>query len=99
MDEEFARSEGFDGRIAHGLLVLGLIDGLKNRCATRLMAIVVLGWNWSFRAAVYPGDRVSARFALKAKRRTRAGDRGILTLGGHRLPTSPARRYTKGNTS
>ena len=31
MDDEFARSLGFEGRVAHGLLGLILLDGLKNR--------------------------------------------------------------------
>jgi len=31
MDDEFARSLGFSGRVAHGLLGLILMDGLKNR--------------------------------------------------------------------
>ncbi|MDE0208465.1 MAG: MaoC/PaaZ C-terminal domain-containing protein, partial [Boseongicola sp.] len=31
MSDEAARHHGFDARVAHGLLVLSLIDGLKNR--------------------------------------------------------------------
>ena len=81
MDETFAREKGFEGRIAHGLLILSLVDGLKTRCTTRLMSIAALGWNWSFRTPVYPGDRIRTRFELRAKRLTRSGDRGILTLG------------------
>lgn len=81
MDETFARESGFRGRIAHGLLVLSLVDGLKTRCTTRLMSVAALGWNWSFRAPAYPGDRIRARFELRSKRPTRKGDRGILTLG------------------
>src|SRR4051812_13519420 len=48
MDDEFARSQGFPGRIAHGLLGLALTDGLKNRAAVRVMAIASLGWAWKF---------------------------------------------------
>ena len=29
MDEDFARSAGFRGRIAHGLFSLALVEGLK----------------------------------------------------------------------
>lgn len=81
MDDAFARESGFPGRIAHGLLVLSLVDGLKTRCTTRLMSVAALGWNWSFRGPVCPGDRIRARFELRSKRLTRKGDRGILTLG------------------
>jgi len=80
MDEAFARSQGFEGRIAHGLLVLALIDGLKTRCTTRLMAIAALNWNWSFRAPILIGDRIRARFEVRDKRLTRSKDRGILAL-------------------
>src|SRR3546814_10028873 len=31
MDDQFAQSVGFPTRVAHGLLCLSLVDGLKNR--------------------------------------------------------------------
>ena len=36
MDDDFAREQGFPGRIAHGLLGLCLGDGLKNRAEVQL---------------------------------------------------------------
>lgn len=81
MDEEFARSQGFPGRIAHGLLGLALADGLKTRCPVRLMGVATLSWNWSFRAPILIGDRISAEIRIEDRRRTRRGDRGILKLG------------------
>ncbi|MBC5765617.1 MaoC/PaaZ C-terminal domain-containing protein [Ramlibacter albus] len=81
MDEQFAREAGFPGRIAHGLLGLAMADGLKTRCSVRLLGIATLGWNWSFRAALLPNDRIHARLWVVAKRTTRRGDRGIVTLG------------------
>ena len=39
MDDEFARSVGFPGRIAHGLLGLSLADGLKTRSPIRLLGV------------------------------------------------------------
>jgi len=80
MDDEFARSQGFTGRIAHGLLGLALADGLKTRSPIRLLAVASLGWNWSFRAPIYPGDRIDVRIAVASKRDTRRADRGIVTL-------------------
>ncbi|MEM1431737.1 MAG: MaoC/PaaZ C-terminal domain-containing protein, partial [Pseudomonadota bacterium] len=38
MDDDFARAQGFPGRIAHGLLGLCLVDGLKNRAEVQLQA-------------------------------------------------------------
>lgn len=81
MDDEFAREAGFPGRIAHGLLGLAMADGLKTRCPVRLLGLATLGWNWSFRAPLLPGDRIHARLWVVAKRDTRRAGRGIATLG------------------
>ena len=43
VDDDYARSLGFPGKVAHGLLGLALADGLKNRSSVRLAAIVSLG--------------------------------------------------------
>ncbi|WP_108662435.1 MaoC family dehydratase [Acuticoccus kandeliae] len=80
MDEEYAQSEGFPGRIAHGLLGLSMADGLKNRSPVRLKGIASLGWNWSFRGPILIGDRIQVRVSVKEKRMTRRPERGIVTL-------------------
>lgn len=80
MDDEFARAQGFPGRIAHGLLGLSLADGLKTRSTVRLMGVATLNWNWSFRAPILIGDRIHVWIAVKAMRETRKPDRGIVTL-------------------
>lgn len=80
MDEEFARAQGFPGRIAHGLLGLSMADGLKTRCPVRLMGVATLGWSWSFRAPILIGDRIHARLAVHDMRLTKRGDRGIVKL-------------------
>lgn len=81
MDDQFAREAGFPGRIAHGLLGLAMADGLKTRCAVRLLGLATLSWNWSFRAPLLPGDRIHARLSVISKRETRRAGRGIVTLG------------------
>ena len=80
MDDEFARSLGFSGRVAHGLLGLILMDGLKNRAAQRFAAVASLSWQWNFRRPLYPGDRIHGRVSVTDRRLTKRGDRGILTL-------------------
>lgn len=80
MDDDFAREAGFSGRIAHGLLGLALADGLKTRSPVRLLGIATLGWNWSFRAALFPLDRIHARLEVTEKRATKRPDRGIVTF-------------------
>jgi len=81
MDDVFARDQGFPGRIAHGLLALCLIDGLKNRAEAQLQAVASLGWNdWSFKAPILPGDSIGATITVAEMRLTSAGDRGIVQL-------------------
>lgn len=80
MDDEFAREQGFPGRIAHGLLGLSLADGLKTRSSVRLAGIATLSWNWSFRAPLLIGDRIHVRVRVNGKRPTKRADRGIVTL-------------------
>ncbi|MGC4051991.1 MAG: MaoC family dehydratase [Paludibaculum sp.] len=80
MDDEFARSLGFPGRVAHGLLGLILVDGLKNRAEQRFAAVASLSWQWNFRKPLYPSDRITGRLTVADKRLTKRGDRGILTL-------------------
>ena len=81
MDDEAARALGFPARVAHGLLVLSLADGLKNRAAVQLDAVASLGWEWRFSAPVFAGDRISARLEVREVRPTQRAGRGIVTLG------------------
>jgi acyl dehydratase len=80
VDEDFARELGFPGRVAHGLLGLALVDGLKNRAPVRLSAIASLGWAWDFAAPIMIGDRIGARIAVASTRETRNPARGIAEL-------------------
>jgi 3-hydroxybutyryl-CoA dehydratase len=80
MDEAFAHELGFRHRVAHGLLCLALVDGLKNRAEKRFASVASLRWDWSFRGPVFAGDRLSAHVEVADKRLTGKGDRGILTL-------------------
>lgn len=80
MTDAAAQHHGFSARVAHGLLVLSLIDGLKNQCSAQFRAVVSLGWEWSFRAPVLCGDTVQATLTVVEKRPTSRLDRGILRL-------------------
>jgi acyl dehydratase len=80
MSVQAARARGFPGRVAHGLLVLSVIDGLKNSAPARFDALASLGWDWRFSAPVLAGDRVSASFTVADKRLTSRGDRGVVTI-------------------
>jgi acyl dehydratase len=84
MDEAFARSAGFKGRIAHGLFGLALIEGLKARlgCFDRSV-IASLGWDKvRFRAPMDVGDEVHLRLELMDRRPASKPGRGIATERG-----------------
>lgn len=78
MDDDVAAKLGFRKRVAHGLLVLSLVDGLKNNAPATLDGLVSMGWNWSFDAPVLVGDTIHARLTIVAKRKTTSGRPGIL---------------------
>lgn len=80
MSDTAAQALGFPCRVAHGLLVLSVIDGLKNQSPARLCAVASLGWEWSFQRPVLAGDTVEASFTVEAKRPTRDPARGIVTF-------------------
>ena len=81
MNDDAARALGFPRRVAHGLLVLSLIDGLKNTAAAQLRAVASLGWDIRFSAPVLVDDRIQAVFTIAAKRPARDSHRAIVTLG------------------
>lgn len=80
MRDAAARELGFARRVAHGLLVLSLVDGLKNQAAAEISAIASLGWEWRFVKPVLAGDEIRATFTVLSKRPTRDPSRGIATL-------------------
>lgn len=80
MSDEAALRHGFPARVAHGLLVLSLVDGLKNNAVARFRAVASLGWTWRFSAPVLAGDAIQAEVTVADKRTTRDPARAILHL-------------------
>ncbi|WP_417725460.1 MaoC family dehydratase [Salipiger sp.] len=80
MDRDAARRHGFADRVAHGLLVLSVVDGLKNRTPAQFEALASLGWDWQFRAPVLAGDTIRATITVQELRETSNPERGIVTL-------------------
>lgn len=74
-----AQRHRFPARVAHGLLILSLVEGLKAQTEARFDTFAALGWDVSFRAPVFAGDRIRALFIVKAKRGAGPG-KGLLTL-------------------
>ena len=80
MTDAGAARHGFGGRVAHGLLVLLLIDGLKNQAPAQFRAVASLNWDWAFRSPVLAGDSIGASLTVMEKRETKRAERGILRL-------------------
>ena len=80
MDDDAARRHGFPRRVAHGLLVLSLVDGLKNQCDAQFDAIASLGWDWQFAKPIFIGDRIKVSISVTDIKPTSQPHRGTLTL-------------------
>ncbi len=80
MDKKAAQRHGFAARVAHGLLVLSLVDGLKNQAGAQFEAMASLGWDWQFSGPVLAGDTIGVVITVEALRATSDGKRGVATL-------------------
>lgn len=80
MDEDFARELGFPARVAHGLLGLSMLDGLKNRADVRIASIASLGWTWDFKAPLCAGDRIEGRVRIAELSPTSKPERAFMRL-------------------
>ena len=78
-DAEYMKESIFGERIAHGLLGLSLVGGLKYRTDYAPEAdMAFLGLSWAFRGPIRFGDTIHAILRITAKRETSKPDRGIL---------------------
>jgi acyl dehydratase len=97
LDAQYAGSSGLAGRIAHGILVQGLMSTACTRWAER-QGLRILSGGWDrvrFIAPVFVGDTISTAYALKdpsdsGRRRMAAADawnqRGeMVAVGTHVL--------------
>ena len=81
-NEDFCKRESaYKTRIAHGMLGLSLVEGLKKRIPafadTRYIAS--LEWNWKFTGPIYIGDSVHVKFRIAKMRESKSKpDRAII---------------------
>lgn len=80
MSDAPARAHGFDRQVAHGLLVLSLVDGLKNQAPAQFRARASKGWEWTFKAPVLAGDTIHARLEVAGIDPARSQDQAVLSL-------------------
>lgn len=80
MDEVYAQSTVFGGRIAHGLMGLSLTDGMKVQSGFFHDGIA-LGWSWNFRKPIRIGDTLQVKFRIADMRIPKSrDDMGILII-------------------
>lgn len=77
MNEEFAKSTVFEGRIAHGPLIFSLCTGLFTQ-ADPLDSIAFLGMEWKLLKPVKIGDTIHVRSTLKNTRITSSRNKAIV---------------------
>lgn len=81
LDDEYAATTAYKGRIAHGTLGLAVATGLvADTHLSRGTLVAFVRLEWDFRAPLRPGDRVTAHVRVSEKRQTSRGDRGLVRL-------------------
>lgn len=81
MDERYARTTAFKGRIAHGLCGLSIASGLVIQTGIfdcTLMAFSEM--DWKFIKPVRIGDTLTVRLEVREKKESRRKDRGGILL-------------------
>jgi 3-hydroxybutyryl-CoA dehydratase len=79
-DEEYCKRTSYKTRIAHGLLGLAAVEGLKQRIPAfaDVRYIASLYWNYKFTGPILIGDTIRIRVKIASKRETKKPDRGIV---------------------
>ncbi len=82
VDEEYARTTRFGGRIAHGMLTAALIGGPVGKYFHGT-GIAYLEHNCRFTAAVRPGDTLATTWTITEKIDKPKHNGGIVALAGN----------------
>ncbi|MCV6597395.1 MAG: MaoC family dehydratase [Mangrovicoccus sp.] len=77
MDRAAAQAAGYPDRLAHGLLVLSLVEAQIQK-PLRQVAPVALHWHWQFKAPVLCGDVITIGFEIRDKKRLEEPAREVL---------------------
>lgn len=82
MDEEWVKANtAYPGRIAHGLLVQGIGEGLAVAGIGEWQILAFLDVQRSFKAPVFPGDRIQQNYTVVDKRpSSKDPERGVVTV-------------------
>ena len=79
ISEQAGKDSVFGRRVAHGMLLISIANGLFNRIGvTDGTGMALTGVEWRFRAPVFLGDTVYLVVSVDEKRDTGAADRGLV---------------------
>ncbi|MCL6498509.1 MAG: MaoC family dehydratase N-terminal domain-containing protein [Firmicutes bacterium] len=79
VDATYAAVTPFGQRVAHGLLVLSMVSGLRQRAAFDVAVLALLEVrSWRFLKPVFLGDTIRARTRVAEKRATKDPGRGVV---------------------
>lgn len=79
VDEEYARSTPYGGRIVHGMAVLSMATGLIVRTGAFEGHLGMLGMDFRIRRPVRPGDTIRAEIYEQSSRVESTGEREVVT--------------------
>jgi len=81
MDEAYARTTPFKGRVAHGLCGLSIASGLAVQTGVFDKSLLAF-WkmNWKFNRPVRIGDTLTVKMEVAGKNETHQKDRGIIVF-------------------
>jgi acyl dehydratase len=79
-DAELMKTSMFGERIAHGLLVLAIQNGLLGRAMAPYATIAFSGLRWKFKGPVKIGDTIRVRGKVIAKKDGDKPDCGVVTV-------------------
>jgi acyl dehydratase len=76
---EAAKQTVFGQRVAHGMLIVSIANGLYNRIGvTDTTGLALMGVEWRFLAPAFIGDTIQLVARVERKRETHAPDRGLV---------------------
>ena len=82
LDEAYGKASIYGERIAHGLLIIGMVTGQVNKTGLlERLTIGVLDMNINFLKAVKFNDTIRTVARITGKRITKNPDRGIIKIG------------------
>ncbi len=81
VDESFARTTPFGGRIAHGPLAMSTAIGMLTQTGWLGERVVgLLNLNWDFKAPVRIGDTIRSRVRVESARASSTPGRGVVVF-------------------